>query len=272
MLYYVYELIDPRNNEPFYVGKGKNKRMYSHVQMVKRNKKLSNPYLQNKINKILNENQDVKYKKIFSTNDEEIAYQKEMDRIAELGTDNLCNLTHGGEGLRPTDEIRQKLSINSASRRPDVRKKISENNAHYWKGKIRSDEVKEKMRNSQLGKTASPEARKKMSEAKKGKAPWNKGKKGLQVAWNKGLTKEDDRVKKYTDAKIGRKHSDETKRKISKSKKGLVPWNKNKKGLQVAWNKGLTIEDDRVKKYTEIKIKNGKTKGKPPWNKGLKLK
>ena len=111
-----------------------------------------------------------------------------------------------------------------------------------------------------------------MSEAKKGKAPWNKGKKGLQVAWNKGLTKEDDRVKKYTDAKIGRKHSDETKRKISKSKKGLVPWNKNKKGLQVAWNKGLTIEDDRVKKYTEIKIKNGKTKGKPPWNKGLKLK
>jgi hypothetical protein len=31
-----------------------------------------------------------------------------------------------------------------------------------------------------------------------GHIPWNKGRRGLQIAWNKGLTKEtDDRVKKY---------------------------------------------------------------------------
>lgn len=29
--YYVYELIDPRNNEPFYVGKGHGSRIYAHV-------------------------------------------------------------------------------------------------------------------------------------------------------------------------------------------------------------------------------------------------
>ena len=32
--------------------------------------------------------------------------------------------------------------------------------------------------------------------------------------------------------------SEETKLKISKAKKGKTPWNKGKKGLQVAWNKG----------------------------------
>lgn len=53
--------------------------------------------------------------------------------------------------------------------------------------------------------------------------PWNKGKKGCQVAWNKGLTREDERVRKYSDAKMGKSH---------------VPWNKGKKGSQVAWNKG----------------------------------
>lgn len=40
------------------------------------------------------------------------------------------------------------------------------------------------------GKKASIETRKKQSLAKIGKATWNKGKKGVQVAWNKGLTKE----------------------------------------------------------------------------------
>lgn len=41
--------------------------------------------------------------------------------------------------------------------------------------------------NSFFGKTHSEESLKKMSAAKKGKIPWNKGKKGVQVAWNKGI-------------------------------------------------------------------------------------
>lgn len=35
------------------------------------------------------------------------------------------------------------------------------------------------------------EARKLMSKAHKGRKPWNTGTKGVCVAWNKGLTKED---------------------------------------------------------------------------------
>lgn len=50
-------------------------------------------------------------------------------------------------------------------------------------------------------------------------------------------------------AKLGEKLSTKTKMKISESKKGQIPWNKGREGLQTAWNKGKT--------------------GSIPWNKGI---
>ena len=69
----------------------------------------------------------------------------------------------------------------------------------------------------------------------KNKEPWNKGKKGVQVAWNKGL--------KTGPATEERKNkSSQTLKKryeiIEHHNKGVDPWNKGKKGVQVAWNKG----------------------------------
>lgn len=37
-MFYVYNLIDPRDNSIFYVGKGKGNRMYKHEQYVLNNK------------------------------------------------------------------------------------------------------------------------------------------------------------------------------------------------------------------------------------------
>ena len=37
-MYYVYKLIDPRNQKTFYVGKGINNRMYKHEQYTLRGK------------------------------------------------------------------------------------------------------------------------------------------------------------------------------------------------------------------------------------------
>ena len=45
-----------------------------------------------------------------------------------------------------------------------------------------------------------PEMRKIMSEKKKGYTPWNKGLKGVQVAWNKGLSMDDPRVRANVEA------------------------------------------------------------------------
>jgi len=81
----------------------------------------------------------------------------------------------------------------------ESRAKISKNNARYWKGKRRpaisrkfkghkvSAETKRKISATLKGRPLSDETRQKM----KGRTPWNKGKKGVQVAWNKGLTKKD---------------------------------------------------------------------------------
>lgn len=74
---------------------------------------------------------------------------------------------------------------------------------------------------------------------RKGMEPWNKNKKGVQSAWNKGL-------------KLG-PQSQESKDKKSKTlkeryknevhhSKGKEPWNKGKKGSQVPWNKGKIME------------------------------
>lgn len=69
--------------------------------------------------------------------------------------------------------------------------------------------------------------------------PWNKGKKGSQVAWNKGL-------KTGTRNPIANaKTSDTLKKKFLTQDhhlKGVEPWNKGKNGLQVAWNKGISPE------------------------------
>jgi hypothetical protein len=73
----------------------------------------------------------------------------------------------------------------------------------------------------------------------KGVEPWNKGLKGVQEGWNKGL-------------ELG-PMTDEEKEKRSKTlkerwktqehhSKGVEPWNKGTKGLQEAWNKGKEME------------------------------
>ncbi len=100
MKFYVYQLIDSRDGTIFYVGKGQNKRMYQHVKDVKRNKipNHSNTKLGNKIKKILSLGLKVKYKKIFITENEQKAYDKEIDIIKEIGLENLCNIMVGGKG------------------------------------------------------------------------------------------------------------------------------------------------------------------------------
>lgn len=66
--------------------------------------------------------------------------------------------------------------------------------------------------------------------------PWNKGKTGLQTAWNKGKkmpVKTPETIEKLSKSLTGRTLSDEHKKKIGKansiSKLGSIPWNKGKK-------------------------------------------
>lgn len=70
------------------------------------------------------------------------------------------------------------------------------------KGSHHTEESKEKIKQNNPMKR--PEVRRKLSETQKGRIPWNKGKKGVQVAWNKGIPQSDENKKKNSDAHIGR--------------------------------------------------------------------
>jgi len=56
---------------------------------------------------------------------------------------------------------------------------------------------------------------------------------------------------------IGRKRSNKTKEKISRTKMGSIPWNKGKKGVMPEpWNKGKTTPKEVKEKQRQAKLKN----------------
>lgn len=98
-LFYVYEIIDPFTNLPFYVGKGTLNRCYDHLKNLD-----SKSHKNNKIRKILDSGNQVIIRKVFWTDNEQEAFTEEKRLILLYGRKNiktgmLTNLTNGGEGV-----------------------------------------------------------------------------------------------------------------------------------------------------------------------------
>ena len=116
---------------------------------------------------------------------------------------------------------------------------------HYTKriNYSHSEETKAKIRNSNIGKTISEETRYKLRESHLGKIPWNKGKKGLQTAWNRGIK--------------GSIKSNRT-----SFKKGCISWNKGKLCPQISEaKKGFKYSDESKLKMSNSAIRYIKEKG-----------
>jgi len=102
-MYYVYVLIDPRNNQPFYVGKGKGKRVKSHYYNWSSIDK-SNPHKARKIKKLKKLGWEPKYEIVFESKNENLVFEKEKELIAKWGRIDvdkkgiLTNINPGGEG------------------------------------------------------------------------------------------------------------------------------------------------------------------------------
>jgi hypothetical protein len=196
-LYYVYELIDPRDDKIFYVGKGKDKRMYVHYNLVKNCKfpNRKNYKLYKKLRELINENYKPVYKKIFESYNELETYKKEEERIKEIGLENLCNITLGfcltcknkkRFGKIPWNKGKNNCySIRTLNKMSESHKgkKCSGTGKKAWETRrknsnhIISNETKQKISKSLKGKHYhTNESKNKMSLAKKGKIPWNKGK------------------------------------------------------------------------------------------------
>lgn len=106
--YYVYDLIDPRNNQPFYVGKGQGGRMYNHVTMVRNGKHDHNKPKCEMIESIMSDGLEVTHHIVewFSTDKEALMFER--DRIRTIGrvvdsSGPLLNIKSGDEKPRKTE-------------------------------------------------------------------------------------------------------------------------------------------------------------------------
>lgn len=141
----------------------------------------------------------------------------------------------------------------------ETRKKHSENNAWH----VMTDEQKEaraKKISSTISSRTEEEKRlysETLSQARKGKGlniePWNKGKKGLQKAWNKGLSQTAE-----TKAKI---HATWQQKSIEE-KAVIEAKRRSSREYSEPWNKGISTGEWSEEAKKEILAKQYKTKKK----------
>jgi len=91
--WYVYELVDPRTNSVFYVGKGKGERVHQHEREAAKGICSEKT---NRINEILSFGLEIGKRKIAYFWSEQDAYDYEAEVIAQYGLDNLTNAIPGG--------------------------------------------------------------------------------------------------------------------------------------------------------------------------------
>lgn len=89
--YYVYVYSDPDTHRPFYVGKGKNNRAFSHMADQTESEKAR------KINEIKTRGKEPVIEILAHGLDEETAFKVEAAAIDLIGIDNLTNLQRGHE-------------------------------------------------------------------------------------------------------------------------------------------------------------------------------
>lgn len=100
--FYTYILTDPRDSQPFYVGKGCGTRMYYHKKAALGNYKDSYKPHHDRIREIIAMGYDIIYDKVLINVDETAALNKERELIEAIGracTNDgpLLNLTMGGQ-------------------------------------------------------------------------------------------------------------------------------------------------------------------------------
>lgn len=210
-MFYVYGLFDGSTGKCFYVGKGSKRRMYTHLQKVRRGGSTDNPHLDRKIQKLLNDGIAIGHLKLVASIEcEKEAYSMEAQVIADYGLDNLCNVWGGGLGGRiPSDEVRAKIK-EGCKKRPQP-----------------SEESKQKMRKAKLGSSQSDETKLKKSQALKGKPQTEAQKAANARRGRKGRPLSEEHKAKLREAKLNnptkywqdRKLTDQHKQQISESVK-----------------------------------------------------
>lgn len=188
--FYVYTHRRASDGVVFYVGKGQTNRAYR--------KDGRNRHWRNIVAKY---GYSIVIEKSNLSDNDAAAYEIEL--IASIGRENLCNKTDGGDGMSGyvhTDAGKRKIS-----------------DAH--KGKPRPAVAVEKMRASKIGKTLSEETKRKMSEAKKGRKHSDES---IEKMRQKALVRSPETIAKQVAANTGLKRTNVARSNMSNSQKGIA--------------------------------------------------
>lgn len=174
-MYYVYELIDPRHNTPFYVGKGKGRRAKTHLWETPETR---NEHKENKIAAIRREGLEPIIKYIVEDiEDEDLAYDIETALIKHYGRkgyDKKGILTNICEDSRPPNHkgktYEQIYGVERAKEQRELRARLQKERGGYGPKK-HSQETINKLKkwgvgekNPMYGKRQSAETIKKIIE------------------------------------------------------------------------------------------------------------
>ena len=92
-MYFVYELIDPRDGCPFYIGKGKRQRYLDHQREAMAGKRSTKC---DQIRSLMRAGYEYTWRIVESFLNEQDAYDAEARLIEEHGLENLTNVMPGG--------------------------------------------------------------------------------------------------------------------------------------------------------------------------------
>lgn len=240
--FYTYALLDPRKPgsfvygeyrfdfEPFYIGKGKGKRMYVHNETWALKKKTRK---NNKIKSIIDDGYNHITVKISDYLLEKDALENEIRLISEIGrldnnTGILTNHTDGGDGVsghKHSYETRQKLTKISTGKKQSketIRRRMIKS-----KGRILPKEQIEQMVKTRAmnGKKYTDIQKKRMSDAHRGKKLAESTKKLMSIS----RTGDHNHM-------FGKKHTEEACKKMSEKKAGKEVSIKNKESKKRAWS------------------------------------
>jgi hypothetical protein len=178
-MYYVYELIDPRVNLPFYVGKGKGNRVYFHLSEQSRAKS-DNFKKFDKIKKIRKEGYEPEVKIVEYFEEENDAYEYEEELIKKYGRKDIDEggiLTNICESSRPPKlkgRTYQELYGDNWEEQIQKRLKTKKERGNYGGVKNHTEETKRKISEKVAGKNnpgygipCSEERKRKISERAK---------------------------------------------------------------------------------------------------------
>jgi hypothetical protein len=204
--FYVYSLKRP-NGVPFYIGKGKGKRCYTHLKSWHL-KQDENTFKVHIIEKIRRNGQEPSVEILQENMTETDAFKLEAQQIQLHGRVKnggiLVNMSDGGEGQTGhpcSEESKKKISAHMRG----------ENNPFF--GKKHTKESLKLIGDVNRGKILGEEWKRKLSEATKGRPKSEETKKRMSLSAI-GKRKSPEHIKKITDAQRGKIISEDQRRKI----------------------------------------------------------